>query len=50
MKALLGIEAIFGKELPHEAKFVQQVTKAYLSLLAKGAEGDGCGICQRLMR
>ncbi|RAU52230.1 fructuronate reductase [Pseudocitrobacter sp. RIT415] len=38
VKALLGIEAIFGKELPLEAKFVQQVTKAYLSLLAKGAK------------
>jgi fructuronate reductase len=38
VKALLGIEAIFGKELSHEAKFVEQVTKAYLSLLAKGAK------------
>ncbi|MEB4675562.1 mannitol dehydrogenase family protein [Enterobacteriaceae bacterium G50] len=38
VKALLSIEAIFGKELPHEAKFVEQVTKAYLSLLAKGAK------------
>ncbi|MBB1200935.1 fructuronate reductase [Enterobacteriaceae bacterium 89] len=38
VKALLGIEAIFGKELPLESKFVAQVTEAYLSLLAKGAK------------
>jgi Mannitol-1-phosphate/altronate dehydrogenases len=38
VKALLGIDAIFGNELPHEAKFVELVTKAYLSLLANGAK------------
>ncbi|MEO3988727.1 mannitol dehydrogenase family protein [Pseudocitrobacter cyperus] len=38
VKALLGIEAIFGNELPHEAKFVAQVTKAYKSLLTQGAK------------
>lgn len=38
VKALLGIEAIFGTELPHDATFVEQVTKAYLSLLANGAK------------
>ncbi|MFK3659213.1 mannitol dehydrogenase family protein [Scandinavium sp. NPDC088450] len=38
VKALFGIEAIFGKELPLEGKFVEQVTQAYLSLLAKGAK------------
>lgn len=38
VKALFGIEAIFGKELPLEGKFVDQVTQAYLSLLAKGAK------------
>ncbi|WP_333496876.1 mannitol dehydrogenase family protein [Kluyvera sp. CHPC 1.251] len=38
VKALLGIEAIFGKDLPKEAKFVEQVTAAYLSLLSKGAK------------
>jgi len=36
--ALLGIDAIFGKELPLETRFVKQVTEAYLSLLAKGAK------------
>lgn len=38
VKALLGIEAIFGNELPHDATFVSKVTDAYLSLLAKGAK------------
>ncbi|MFU0922835.1 mannitol dehydrogenase family protein [Kluyvera sichuanensis] len=38
VKALLGIEAIFGKDLPKEAKLVEQVTAAYLSLLSKGAK------------
>ncbi|MEW5561015.1 mannitol dehydrogenase family protein [Enterobacter asburiae] len=38
VKALLGIEAIFGKELLLETRFVQQVTEAYLTLLAKGAK------------
>lgn len=38
VKALLSIEAIFGKDLPKEAKFVEQVTSAYLSLLSKGAK------------
>lgn len=38
VKALLGIEAIFGKDLPQEAKFVEQVTAAYLSLLSNGAK------------
>lgn len=38
VKALLGIEAIFGNELPHEIPFVEQVTRAYLSLLKNGAK------------
>lgn len=38
VKALLSIEAIFGKDLPKEAKFVEQVTSAYLSLLSQGAK------------
>lgn len=38
VKALLGIEAIFGKELPHEKAFVEPVTAAYLSLCEKGAK------------
>ncbi|MRS15946.1 fructuronate reductase [Enterobacteriaceae bacterium RIT691] len=37
VKALLGIEAIFGKELPQESTFVAQVSEAYQLLLAKGA-------------
>ena len=38
VKALLGIEAIFGKELPREAVFVDAVMKAYQTLLQKGAK------------
>jgi fructuronate reductase len=38
VKALLGIEAIFGKELPQEPVFVDAVMKAYQSLLANGAK------------
>ena len=36
--ALLGIEAIFGKELPQEQGFVHQVQQAYQQLLAQGAK------------
>jgi 3-methyladenine DNA glycosylase AlkC len=38
VKALLGIETIFGKELPQEAVFVDAVMKAYQTLLQKGAK------------
>lgn len=38
VQALLGIEAIFGNELPKEAAFVAQVQNAYRSLLEKGAK------------
>lgn len=38
VKALLAIEAIFGKDLPLEGKFDDQVINAYLSLLSKGAK------------
>ena len=38
VKALLGIEAIFGQELPQNGRFVESVTQAYASLLAKGAK------------
>ncbi len=38
VKALLGIEAIFGAELPLDATFVQQVLAAYQALLANGAK------------
>nr|WP_024966784.1 mannitol dehydrogenase family protein [Pantoea sp. IMH] len=38
VKALLGVEAIFGNELPQEPLFVTQVTQAYLSLLKNGAK------------
>ncbi len=38
VKALLGIEAIFGKELPQDARFVERVTEAYRALLEKGAK------------
>ncbi|POT57424.1 D-mannonate oxidoreductase [Citrobacter amalonaticus] len=36
--ALMGIDAIFGNELPHVALFVKKVTDAYLLLLADGAK------------
>ncbi|WP_436858572.1 mannitol dehydrogenase family protein [Citrobacter tructae] len=36
--SLLGIEAIFGNELPHVAAFTQKVKEAYLELLALGAK------------
>lgn len=38
VKALLGIEAIFGTELPLDATFVQQVLAAYQALLTNGAK------------
>ncbi|MGY6029510.1 mannitol dehydrogenase family protein [Phytobacter sp. AG2a] len=38
VKALLGIEAIFGTELPLDTTFVQQVLAAYQALLANGAK------------
>ncbi|QNQ20242.1 fructuronate reductase [Kosakonia sp. SMBL-WEM22] len=38
IEALLGIEAIFGRDLPKERAFVAQVQKAYEMLLAKGAK------------
>ncbi|HKS34103.1 MAG TPA: fructuronate reductase [Enterobacteriaceae bacterium] len=38
VRALLGIEAIFGNELPHDKTFVAQVTQAYLLLREKGAK------------
>jgi len=38
VKALLGIEAIFGNELPHEHAFVSEVNRAYQLLLRQGAK------------
>jgi len=38
VKALLGIEAIFGSELPLDATFVENVLRAYQTLLANGAK------------
>jgi fructuronate reductase len=38
VNALLGIEAIFGKELPQEPLFVAAVMTAYRSLLQQGAK------------
>ncbi len=37
VKALLGIHAIFGEELPARTEFVAQVTQAYQLLLDGGA-------------
>ncbi|MWL75461.1 D-mannonate oxidoreductase, partial [Escherichia coli] len=36
--ALLGIEAIFGNELPQDEIFVEAVKQAYLTLLKLGAK------------
>lgn len=38
VEALLGIEAIFGNELPQVALFTQAVKEAYQTLLAEGAK------------
>ena len=38
VKALLGIEAIFGLALPQEPRFVSAVTRAYLALQRLGAK------------
>ena len=38
VRALLGIESIFGKELPRETVFVDAVMTAYRSLVQKGAK------------
>lgn len=46
VKALLAIEAIFGKDLPQEGKFVELVTNAYLSLLNKGAKATVAAAAQ----
>ncbi|ADO48568.1 mannitol dehydrogenase family protein [[Enterobacter] lignolyticus] len=48
VKALLGIDAIFGNELPLEARFVAQVTAAYLSLLEHGAKATVAKYAQAL--
>lgn len=45
--ALLGIEAIFGKELLQERAFVEQVQQAYQQLLAKGAKATVAQYAQR---
>ncbi|HCK6975708.1 mannitol dehydrogenase family protein [Klebsiella oxytoca] len=38
VKALMGIEAIFGQDLSQEPRFVNEVTRAYLSLKKHGAK------------
>ena len=38
VKALLGIESIFGKELPQDNVFVDAVMNAYAALLKNGAK------------
>ncbi|RVS75099.1 D-mannonate oxidoreductase, partial [Citrobacter freundii] len=38
VQALLAIDAIFGRELPQVELFKNQVTQAYLALLAEGAK------------
>ncbi|MDZ4033096.1 mannitol dehydrogenase family protein [Kluyvera ascorbata] len=46
VKALLAIEAIFGKDLPQEGQFVELVTSTYLSLLNKGAKATVAAAAQ----
>ncbi|MDX6042169.1 mannitol dehydrogenase family protein [Scandinavium lactucae] len=48
VNALLGIEAIFGNELPQESRFVTQVTHAYLSLLEKGTKATVAAFAAKL--
>lgn len=48
VKALLGIDAIFGNELPQESQFVAKVTHAYLSLLEKGAKATVAAFAAKL--
>jgi len=48
VKALLGIEAIFGNELPHDAVFTAAVTGAYLMLCEKGAKATVAAYAERI--
>lgn len=48
VEALLGIEAIFGRDLPKERAFVTQVQNAYQMLLAKGAKATVAQFAARL--
>jgi len=45
--ALLGIEAIFGKELPQERAFVERIQQAYQQLLTQGAKATVAQYAQR---
>ncbi len=38
VKALMGLKAIFGEDLPNNAEFVKQVTEAYIALRENGAK------------
>ena len=48
VNALLGIEAIFGNELPKDAVFVASVMQAYQTLLQKGAKATVAEYATRL--
>ncbi|MBR7518346.1 hypothetical protein KC217_22010, partial [Mycobacterium tuberculosis] len=48
VKALLGIEAIFGTDLPANAAFVTAVTTAYQALVAQGARATVAALAARL--
>jgi fructuronate reductase len=48
VKALLGIAAIFGTDLPAEPAFVQAVTEAYLALARDGARATVKALAARL--
>lgn len=39
LRAVLGVESVFGTDLPRSAPFVSAVTEAYAALLARGARG-----------
>jgi fructuronate reductase len=48
VKALLGLSAIFGTDLPQNATFVKAVTDAYLALVANGARATVKALAARL--
>ena len=48
VKALLGIKAIFGNELPCDAAFTAAVTQAYLMLCEKGAKATVAAYAERV--
>lgn len=48
VKALLSLEAVFGKDLPKDQRFISEVTNAYLNLLKLGARESVAKLAQRI--